>query len=348
LVKFNSTGACLWSQSFGDSLHQNGYSVAISDEGDIYLAGHFNGTVNLGGGPLITSGGALFVAKFDGYGVHQWSKAFGNNSSGELAADGMGGIILSGSYGGTIDFGGEVLSSAGGLDVFVAKFDADGNHIWSRGFGNLNDQYGGPVSADSEGNAVISGLFAGAIDFGSGALPSAGDYDIFVAGFNATGSTRWSVSFGDQESQAARSVAFTDAGNFVLTGDFYGTVDFGGGPLTSAGYADGFLAMFAGFAPTGAGGGSIPRPILSAQPNPFSSASLIRFTLSKGENVRLSVYDAKGKLVRVLVSGTRGPGAYEVTWDGLARHGTRLGSGVYFCRLTAGSLVESQKLVLLR
>lgn len=82
-----------------------------------------------------------------------------------------------------MNFGGGVLASLGGKDIFVVKLDAGGNHRWSKRFGDASDQAASAVAVGPDGSAVVVGAFAGSVDFGGGALMSAGGTDIFVAKF---------------------------------------------------------------------------------------------------------------------------------------------------------------------
>jgi len=83
-------------------------------------------------------------------------------------------------------------------------------------------------------------------------------------------------------------------------------------------------------------------------PNPFNPTTSIRFALSAPQQVRLTVYDARGRLVRVLVDEARDSGVHRVEWDGRDDAMAAVSSGIYFFRLEAGSFVQSRKMVLLR
>jgi hypothetical protein len=83
-------------------------------------------------------------------------------------------------------------------------------------------------------------------------------------------------------------------------------------------------------------------------PNPFNPSTVIRYTLPRGERVRLSVYDVRGALVATLFDGTRPAGPGEVRWHGTDDNGNRVGSGVYFCRLRAGDELLTHKMVLVQ
>jgi len=78
-------------------------------------------------------------------------------------------------------------------------------------------------------------------------------------------------------------------------------------------------------------------------PNPFNPSTQIHFALPRASNVRIRVYSAMGQLVTTLVDSRFDAGYHSVVFDG-----TNLSSGVYFCRIEAGSFVQSKKMVLLK
>jgi hypothetical protein len=87
-------------------------------------------------------------------------------------------------------------------------------------------------------------------------------------------------------------------------------------------------------------------------PNPFNPSTVIRYRLPAASDVVLVLYNARGEKIRTLVSGFRGAGPREETWDGLADDGRPAPAGVYFCRITAGGhgqiTSRSNKMVLCR
>jgi hypothetical protein len=180
--------------------------------------------------------------------VHDWSRRFGdvdNQNAHGAAVDVLGNSIVTGYFAGTVDFGGDALTSAGGTDIFVARFYPDGTHRGSRRFGDGGDQYAYSAAVDDVGYVIVTGYFADTVDFGGDTLTSAGGTDIFVARFNPLGvSHDWSKRFGDSADQRGMGVTIDGSRNVFVTGYFKGTVDFGGGPLTSAGSWDIFVAKF--------------------------------------------------------------------------------------------------------
>ena len=84
-------------------------------------------------------------------------------------------------------------------------------------------------------------------------------------------------------------------------------------------------------------------------PNPFNPQVVIPFTLAKGGDVSLNVYDARGHLVRKLVDRPLAAGAQQLTWDGTDEAGRSVPSGTYFARLVdTGGAVRKASLVLVR
>lgn len=180
---------------------------------------------------------------------HVWSKRFGepgvyNQFVNEVAFDGAGDVIIAGRFRGSVNFGGGVLTSVGGWDFYVAKFDRFGNHLWSRAFGNALDQTALHIATDSAGNVILAGALTGLMNFGGGILVSAGGNDVFVVALDSQGNHLRSARFGDSADQTATDVACDGADNAIVAGYFSGTVNFGGVPLTSFGIVDAFAVKF--------------------------------------------------------------------------------------------------------
>jgi len=88
--------------------------------------------------------------------------------------------------------------------------------------------------------------------------------------------------------------------------------------------------------------------LASIYPNPFHPATRIVFDLSRKTAVHLAVYDVGGRLVSTLVDGVLEAGRHRATWQGVADSGFRPSAGTYFCRMRAGSVDQTMRMVLLR
>lgn len=174
-----------------------------------------------------------------------WSKRFGhlnNQSLRTVGTDPGGGVLLAGSLFGTMDFGGGALNDAGGGDVYLAKLDASGGHVWSKRFGDAAAQGVQNATVDGAGSPILVGSYAGTLDLGAGPMTAVGAFsDAYVAKFDGAGNLTWAKSITSPGIQSLTDVATGPAGETVVVGFLNNTVDFGGGPLTSAGSYDIFV-----------------------------------------------------------------------------------------------------------
>jgi len=76
--------------------------------------------------------------------------------------------------------------------------------------------------------------------------------------------------------------------------------------------------------------------------------TIVRYEVAETVPVAIRVYDVRGAHVRDLYVGSRQPGIYEVSWNATNEGGQPVASGIYFCRLTAGQVTETRKMLLLK
>jgi hypothetical protein len=160
--------------------------------------------------------------------------------------DGNGDVLVAGFFTGTVDFGGGPLTSAGGADIFVVKYSATGGLLWSKRVGGTGSDKAPALAIDPVGNVVMAGSFQGTVDFGGGALTSAGGNDVFIAKYSGTsGAHVWSKRFGNTSNDAAYGVAVDSSSNVLVTGTFLGSVNFGGATFAdTGGGTDLFVAKY--------------------------------------------------------------------------------------------------------
>jgi hypothetical protein len=251
LVGYDTNGNHRWSDAFGGSYADTSGGVAVDTTGNVYLTGGFKSIINFGGGVLTanTAGSTyddVFIASFTSTGQHRWSKSFGNSFSdvgSAVKADGSGNVYVTGRFITSVDFGGGVLSSAGNSsDIFLASYDTNGNHRWSKGFGSTSGDSSHGLAVDSSDNIYITGYFEGTVSFGGLPVSSvATGYDCFIASLDSNGQHIWSKAFAGPSIVGGYGLAVDGSGGVFATGMYFGTVDFGGGPITSKGSAEAFL-----------------------------------------------------------------------------------------------------------
>jgi Beta-propeller repeat len=238
-----------WTRVFGDGSTQRANSVAVDTAGNILVAGNFNGSIDLGLGPATSAGGSdVFLAKLVADGGPSWVRTFGDtkdDSANRLAIGKYGGPVLTGTFQGTVDFGGGAVKATGvHANGFVAQYATGNSFQWAKTFGGSGIVNDLGVAGDGAGNIFLSGSAAATIDLGTGPLTAGGGLDIFLAKFTSIGQTSWSRRFGNEADQIATGLALTQVGEPTLVGAVAKSVDFGTGLLTSSGDNDGFIARF--------------------------------------------------------------------------------------------------------
>lgn len=239
-----NSGTTLWATRFGNvSDDQLGLALTVDAVGNPFVAGTFAGTLTFT--QNITSAGLQdgFVARLDGAtGTPAWGTRFGGTDydvARGVALDESGGVIVVGDFLGAFSIGASNLASAGATDVLVARFDANtGNPIVAKRFGGAGHDSARSVAIAAGAGPVLTGEFEEAIDFGGAALTSAGGTDVFVAELDVAGKHVQSRRFGGFGDESARRLALDGKKNLLLGGFTTGTVDFGAGPVSSAGGRD--------------------------------------------------------------------------------------------------------------
>jgi hypothetical protein len=230
-------------------------AVASDPSGNTIIAGWFMGTVDLGAGLMSSTAAAnspdAFVQKRNAQGDVLWVRRFGGagyDYAFGVATDTNGQIYVTGNFGGSVDFGGGPVTSAGAGDAFVVKLSPAGVHLWSRRFGGSDNDACEVVTTDAQGNAILALRYTWAdINVGGVTLTNRGNGDIALVKLSANdGRTVWAKGLGGADLDNANAVAVDRAGDILVSGSFYGTADLGTGSLVSLGSSDGFVAKYSG------------------------------------------------------------------------------------------------------
>ena len=234
--------------SAGGPLADGGTGIAVDATGNVYVTGYYRGTASFGGINITSAGSSdVFVAKYNNSGTIQWVRSAGGTSEdfgNGIAVDAAGNVYVTGLYSGTASFGGSNITSAGNFDVFVAKYNSSGTPQWGRSAGGTLVDFGNGIAVDADGNVHVTGYYQGTASFGGISRTSAGDYDVFVAKYNSSGTTQWVQSAGGTGYDSGAGIAADAAGNVYVTGFYIGTGSFGGINITSAGAYDVFVAKY--------------------------------------------------------------------------------------------------------
>ncbi|WP_158497726.1 DUF4347 domain-containing protein [Magnetospirillum gryphiswaldense] len=231
---------------WGNGGAATGNSMAVDGSGNVYTTGYFSGTVDFdpAGGTTYnltsTGGNDIFVQKLDATGALVWAVtmgAAGADVGRGIAVDGSGNVYTTGHFSGTVDFDPATgttnnLTSAGGIETFVQKLDANGALVWAARIGLATSDTGTDIAVDGSGNVYWTGGY--------------NNSDYVVQKRNANGAVVWSKLTSGGGTELGNGIAVDGSGNVYTTGYFSGTIDFDPGAgttynLTSAGGTDTFV-----------------------------------------------------------------------------------------------------------
>ena len=251
ITKQDKDGNFLWVKCFG-GISANGHpansdvgrSIVADKDGNVYVCGAFENTVDFDPGPGIynvtsAGGNEIFIIKLDSAGEFVWVKTINYGIAYSLNIGIDGNICVTGEFSSIVDFdpGSGVLnldSSEG--NTFVLKMDTSGNLIWAK---NFNNKMGGAVykrnsiTTDLYGNVLITGGFYLTVDFDPGpgvynltGHGNAPNFDIYVLKLDKDGNFIWVKNMGGSANVASYSISTDKDGNLYTTGRLIGTVDF--------------------------------------------------------------------------------------------------------------------------
>jgi hypothetical protein len=187
-----TTGAGVWARSFGDNSTSSAQYVrglAVRSDDSIVVSGWSGGAIRFDPSNNVPVAGGVdaFLALYSSGNTFVWGKTFGDASDQQaygVAVDSNDDLALVGAFRGGVDLGGGSLTSAGGWDLFVAKFQgATGNHLWSKGFGGASDDFLIAVDTNATNQIFAVGQASSSLDFGGGSLTNQGGIDGIIAAF---------------------------------------------------------------------------------------------------------------------------------------------------------------------
>lgn len=262
--KLDTDGNLEWVKGFGGTSSEEGYDLVRDDDGNIYVSGRFEGTVDFDPGVntynIDAIGSAdIFTVKLDSLGEFEWAKTAGGTTydfSTALTVDGNSDVYTVGRFEGTVDFDPGVgefnLTSNGTTDGFIQKLDSDGNFIWAIQIGGTNWDIVNSIDIDESDNLYIIGSYSGVVDFDPStnveALTANGTGDVFILKLNASGEFIWVEGIGGTGSDNGMSITVDDSRNICISGSFENTVDCDLGVsdvnIISNGYDDIFVCRY--------------------------------------------------------------------------------------------------------
>ena len=196
LVKTDADGDTLWTRAYGGINSDKCKSVQQCSDGGYVIAGETN---SFGAGNY-----DVYLIKTDANGDTLWTRTYGGTGidRGESIKEATdGGYIITGNTG---SFG------AGEKDVYLIKTDANGDTLWTKTFGSINDEEGHSIALTSDGCYIIAGFTD---SFG------AGGKDAYLIKTDANGDTLWTSTHGGTNDDRGYAVQQCNDGSFIIAGD---------------------------------------------------------------------------------------------------------------------------------
>ncbi|RFS17094.1 hypothetical protein [Emticicia sp. C21] len=247
LAKYKSDGSVEWIKQGGGTNWDISNGTSIDSNGNIYITGTFKGTASFDTFSLTSSGfDDIFIVKYSPAGAVLWAKKAGGiefDTPHEITVDNSNNILITGAFQNTADFSGTNLTATNISDVFIAKYDANGNLLWAKKAGGADNDVSYGMAVNNIGEIFIVGNFNGTATF-SPVTVSVSTTTTFIAKCDANGNFKWVQKIGGADINSSYSYGITtdNSRNVYATGKFKGTVNFFSSKITSAGQEDVFIA----------------------------------------------------------------------------------------------------------
>eukprot|EP00435_Cladocopium_sp_Y103_P048372 s939_g14.t1 len=203
-----------WTSQRGSQFNDEARALQVDAKGSAWVAGYtydrLDGQTNAGRSDV-------FLMKFNVQGVHQWTRLFGAEESDyaqALQVDAAGHAWVAGSTRNSLDSRLDGHTNAGGSDIVLMKFNAQGVHQWARQRGGEGWDEAFALQVDANGNAWVAGSTRSSLD----GHTNAGWVDMFLMKFDAQGVHQWTRQRGDRYDDYANSLQVDAKGNAWVAG----------------------------------------------------------------------------------------------------------------------------------
>lgn len=292
IAKYDDSGNCLWVRQSNGGASVN--AITSDGIGNCYITGGLvqNATVTFGIFSLSDGGnGTMFIVKYDSSGNCIWAKSASGTGGVSVSIDAINNIYVTGDFQGTVVIGTYTLTSSGSYDIFVAKYDNNGNCIWAKEGGGTASDASYSITTTPSGTSYIIGNCYSAFNFGNCSLPGT---DMFIIKVDSSGSCLGITGADALPVSGTYAIGIDTSGNLYITGSFQNTATFGSTTLTSAGQNDVFVAKLNGLTSIQENNNKSSNFII--YPNPSRSSYTMEVT-NDFLNSQMFIYNSLGSLI---------------------------------------------------
>ena len=194
IAKYNTSGTIQWQRTLGGTDRDEGQGIAVDSSGNVYVTGRCQ---SAGAGSI-----DVLIAKYNTSGAIQWQRTLGGTDidfSLAIAVDSSDNVYVTG-----------YTDVAGlGQEFLIAKYNSSGTIQWQRTLGGTGSDIGYGIAVDSSGDVYAVGQTTSA---------GAGNYDILIAKYNASGTIQWQRTLGGTNREEGKGIAVDNSGNVYVTG----------------------------------------------------------------------------------------------------------------------------------
>lgn len=259
VVKYDVSGNVVWGKDVGDIGDDFGYGIAVDGSGNVYVTGSFGSPTITFGSTVLTNANTddsfdMFIVKYDTGGNVLWARKAGGtgyDDGNAVAVDASGNSYVAGDFESPgIGFGPDTLRNADGAgfnyDIFIAKYDPNGNLVWVKGAGGTNYDYPTALTVDASGNSYATGFFKSSdLVFDQDTLTTAGGFDMFAVKYNTNGNVVWAKRGGNSANDFSYGITVDASGNSYVMGEYLSSsITFGSTTLINAGSSDFYIVKY--------------------------------------------------------------------------------------------------------
>ena len=253
VVKYGHSGNVRWARRIGGSGGDWAQSIAVDNNGSVYITGFIssssvifaNDTINNGGGPNV------ITAKYDSSGNEVWIRCATHNYFGcqgrGVSIDNSGNIYVTGIFGeDSVSFNGHTVINNGTVltsDIFLVKYNSSGDVVWARNAGGTNNDFSRAVSTSMSGIYLTGYFKSPSVIFAGDTLFNQGNKDILTLKYDSLGNEVWAKSSGGINDEEGLTIS-VNKNDFVYVAGYFKSSPISFPPFSLNGNSDCFIVRY--------------------------------------------------------------------------------------------------------